>query len=714
MGEAPAPRVSSPSSSSSRSQQVWTPSKHSPSGLFTLACLARLCGPRPGLVSSLLRRNLGVTEALWLLRGGVRIGVLVPRGLLWIPALQCPPPAPFPPPQGPGNGSWGAVAPGSPPHSPFTIRPMAPLSRKGEQEATGSSGGEGGRPCGCREPGTRGQPASQPATMASPQLLGALLHLLLLLLLLLLPASGEKPTEGPRNVCLGLLGADQYDPFFLSDTAKCFQRCRRRQSESCNVEKLERYWLNYEKHLVENLKGEVDLGFVKAVVQNLSADSAEDLHFSLKPSKVPRRMAQGKDKPSNGVRLPKSLFRSLPGNRSMIRLAVMVLDIGPGTVFKGPQLSLEDGSHVLNNRLVGLSVSQTAVTGLAEPLEITFSHPRQPPNLTLTCVFWDVTKGEWASRGCFTERRTEGTVCLCDHLTFFALLLRPILDRATAQVLTRISQVGCSVSMVFLAFTIVMYAVLRFSRQRFKSEDAPKIHVALSGSLFLLNLAFLVNVGSGSEGSSAACWARGAIFHYFLLAAFTWMGLEAFHLYLLAIRVFNTYFGHYFLKLSLVGWGLPTLMVIGAGSANSYGLYTVRDQDNRTSLELCWFRGETALHVTVHGYFLVTFLLGAVVLALVAWKIFTLSSSTAGKQQGQSWKGVLTVAGLSSLVGMTWGLAIFTPLGLSTIYIFAIFNSLQGVFIFFWFAVLYLPGQSATTSSSGTARLDQAPTSSPE
>lgn len=95
----------------------------------------------------------------------------------------------------------------------------------------------------------------------------------------------------------------------------------------------------------------------------------------------------------------------------------------------------------------------------------------------------------------------------------------------------------------------------RFYRQRFKSEDAPKVHVALSISLFLLNLAFFINVGHGREPSDATCWARGAIFHYFLLCTFTWMGLEAFHLYLLVIKVFNTYFGHYFLKLSLVGWG---------------------------------------------------------------------------------------------------------------------------------------------------------------
>lgn len=66
------------------------------------------------------------------------------------------------------------------------------------------------------------------------------------------------------------------------------------------------------------------------------------------------------------------------------------------------------------------------------------------------------------------------------------------------------------------------------------------------------------------------------------------------------------------------------------------------------------------------------------VLALVAWKIFTLPSVTAGKGQGPTWKSILTVLGLSSLVGMTWGLAVLTPLGLSTVYIFTLLNSLQG------------------------------------
>ncbi|XP_008833151.1 adhesion G protein-coupled receptor G3 [Nannospalax galili] len=532
-------------------------------------------------------------------------------------------------------------------------------------------------------------------------------------LLLLLLVSGKRPTEKPRNVCL-LTESYEYDHFHLDDISTCFAKCREPR-DNCNVGNVQRYWLNFEFYLVDNSLETVDMPLVKALVQNISTNISEDLLFSLAPSQVPRQVMMFEDKSSDRVRLPKSLFGALPGSESVVRLAITVLDIGAGNIFKGPQLYQDDDSTVLNNRMVGLRAGRMNVTGLSEPVEITFFHQHQPPNMFLTCVFWDVAKGRWASQGCSTkEIGGLETVCLCDHLTFFALLLRPILDRATAQALIYISQAGCGVSMIFLAFTMVLYVALRFSLQRFKSEDVPKIHMALSSSLFLLNLTFLINVGSGSQGSLASCWARAAVFHYFLLCVFTWMGLEAFHLYLLAIRVFNTYFGHYFLKLSLLGWGLPALMVVGAGSSNSYGVYTIRDQENRTSLELCWFQKEPALYATVHGYFLITFLFGTVTLALVAWKIFTMPSVTAGKEQGQTWKAVLTVLGLSSLVGMTWGLAVLTPLGLSTIYIFAFFNSLQGVFIFCWFTILYFPSQSLKASSSGTAHLNQAPSTSHE
>ncbi|XP_061243315.1 adhesion G protein-coupled receptor G3 isoform X2 [Bos javanicus] len=547
--------------------------------------------------------------------------------------------------------------------------------------------------------------------MVAPRALG--------ILLLLHLASGEEDStpkyEEPRNVCQGFTNMNSYEDFDLNRTAGCFSKCTRSQEKLCHLGNLQRYWLNFETYLVErNQTDTLNTSFLTAFVKSINTNVSEDLYFSLTPSQIPKQVTKDEHQHPDRVRLPKSLFGSLKSGGPMVRLGIIVLDIGPGNVFKGSLLSREDGSRVLNNRIVGLTLGHINVTELAEPLEITFSHQYQPPNMNLSCEFWDATKGDWSSKGCSTEVGVRRTVCRCDHLTFFALLLRPILDEATVRALIHISQAGCGTSMIFLAFTIVLYVVLRFSRQRFKSEDAPKIHVALSISLFLLNLAFFLNVGQRLKGSNAACWARGAVFHYFLLCAFTWMGLEAFHLYLLVIKVFNTYFSHYFLKLSLMGWVLPALIVIGTGIANSYGPYCIRDEKNVITLELCWFREKTALYVTVYGYCLIIFLFSAVILSLVSWKIFTLSSATAGKEKGQHWKGVLTLLGLSCLVGLPWGLALLTSLGQFTAYVFALFTSLQGVFIFCWFIVLYCPSQSTVTSSSGTARVDHAQTVSHE
>lgn len=547
--------------------------------------------------------------------------------------------------------------------------------------------------------------------MVAPRALGVLL------LLHLAPGEGDSTPkyEEPRNVCQGFPNTNSYEDFDLNRTAGCFSKCTRSQEKLCHLENLQRYWLNFETYLVErNQMDTLNTSFLTAFVKSINTNVSEDLYFSLTPSQIPKQVTKDEHQHPDRVRLPKSLFGPLKSDGPMVRLGIIVLDIGPGNVFKGSLLSREDGSRVLNNRMVGLTLGHINVTELAEPLEITFSHQYQPPNMNLSCEFWDSTKGDWSSKGCSTEVGVRRTICRCDHLTFFALLLRPILDETTVRALIHISQAGCGTSMIFLAFTIVLYVVLRFSWQRFKSEDAPKIHVALSVSLFLLNLAFFLNVGQRLKGSNTACGARGAVFHYFLLCAFTWMGLEAFHLYLLVIKVFNTYFSHYFLKLSLVGWVLPALIVIGTGFANSYGPYSIRDEKNVITLELCWFREKTALYVTVYGYCLIIFLFSAVILSLVSWKIFTLSSATAGKEKGQHWKGVLTLLGLSCLVGLPWGLALLTSLGQFTAYVFALFTSLQGVFIFCWFIVLYCPSQSTVTSSSGTARVDHAQTVSHE
>lgn len=101
---------------------------------------------------------------------------------------------------------------------------------------------------------------------------------------------------------------------------------------------------------------------------------------------------------------------------------------------------------------------------------------------------------------------------------------------------------GCHISFPFY-----------FSKLR---RDYPsKILINLCAALLMLNLIFLVNSWLTSFNNHGLCITVAVFLHYFLLTAFTWMGLESVHMYLALIRVFNTYIPHYILKFCIAGWG---------------------------------------------------------------------------------------------------------------------------------------------------------------
>ena len=76
--------------------------------------------------------------------------------------------------------------------------------------------------------------------------------------------------------------------------------------------------------------------------------------------------------------------------------------------------------------------------------------------------------GQWSDRGCYRNESLSNssvTVCECNHLTHFALLLSAAPPNFTASVvlsLETISKVGVSISVVAMALAITTFVVLKY------------------------------------------------------------------------------------------------------------------------------------------------------------------------------------------------------------------------------------------------------------
>ncbi|XP_008294812.1 G-protein coupled receptor 64 [Stegastes partitus] len=394
--------------------------------------------------------------------------------------------------------------------------------------------------------------------------------------------------------------------------------------------------------------------------------------------------------PQGSIRLPPSLTQNLTSEEQQLISRVQFNFYQRSTVFQDQSL----GDRRLNSGILGASVANLTITGLQENVTIRLRNTEPiPANFVATCVFWDFTfnnnSGGWNSDGCFVQNSTDNeTVCGCNHLTSFAILLdlsrQPLTSRVQATILTFITYIGCGVSAIFLSVTLLTY--LAFGKLR---KDIPsKILIQLCLALLLLNLVFLVDAWLALYPDSVGlCISTAWFLHYFLLVAFTWMGLEAVHMYLALVKVFNSYISRYMLKFSLVGWGVPMIVVIIviAIDKDNYGLVSYGRFTDGTTDEFCWLKNDIAFYVAVVAYFCVIFLFNFVMFIVVLVQLCRIKRQNPHNVQHRTTlQDVRSMAGITILLGLTWGFAFFAwgPVNLAFMYLFAIFNSLQGFFIF--------------------------------
>ncbi|XP_036201564.1 adhesion G-protein coupled receptor G1 isoform X1 [Myotis myotis] len=442
---------------------------------------------------------------------------------------------------------------------------------------------------------------------------------------------------------------------------------------------------------------------VNATVWKLQPTAGlRDLHLHSRQEEGPGEILE------YSVLLPRALFQT-KGRRGEAAQRLLLVDFSSQALFQD-----KNSSQVLGEKVLGIVVPNTKVANLSEPVVLTFQHQPQPKNVTLQCVFWVegsalTGPGSWSSAGCKTISREMQTSCRCDHLTYFAVLMVASVevDAVHKHYLTLLSYVGCVISALACVFTIAAYL---FSRR--KSRDYTiKVHMNLLLAVFLLDVSFLLSEPVALTGSEAGCRASAIFLHFSLLACLSWMGLEGYNLYRLVVEVFGTYVPGYLLKLSIVGWGFPAFLVtlVALVDINNYGSIILSVQRTPESViypSMCWIRDSLVSHITNLGLFSLVFLFNAAMLATMVVQMLRLHPHT------QKWPHVLTLLGLSLVLGLPWALVFFSfasgTFQLVVLYFFSIMTSFQGFLIFLWYWSMRLQAQggpSPLKSSSDSTRL---------
>ncbi|XP_026042722.1 adhesion G-protein coupled receptor G1-like [Astatotilapia calliptera] len=322
-----------------------------------------------------------------------------------------------------------------------------------------------------------------------------------------------------------------------------------------------------------------------------------------------------------------------------------------------------------------------------------------------SCQFFNFSTNNFSTDGCRT-RWTDGqsnVTCSCDHFTYFGVLMTSPsvhVSKKEIEILAYISVIGCSVSL----FTLIITVLLFITNRTLRKDVSMNIHINLVIALILLNLHFLPSQAVAAHPSTWLCFYMALALHYSLLATFTWMALEGFHLYLLLVKIFNISVSRYILKLSAVGWGVPAVIVsvVVITDRGFYG-HVPLDRSNYDDMKICYISNETVKAVTTTGLFTMVFLFNMIMFMVTVKRVLNVGYNKELRHKNAK-QAIFPLLGVCALLGITWGLVFFSFSSLTNIslYLFCLLNSLQGFFIFLWFvcSLRRLKKSAEATSSS--------------
>ncbi|CAH1249412.1 ADGRL3 [Branchiostoma lanceolatum] len=394
------------------------------------------------------------------------------------------------------------------------------------------------------------------------------------------------------------------------------------------------------------------------------------------------------------ITLPTNLSRMLQiNNTADVRVSYIL--------YNDSSLFIDPSQGPVGSRVIGSNIAGVPVNDLTKPVVIKIKplEDFSPEEVeAVRCVFWDFEaeagKGAWSSEGCEYKGEENGLyTCEVYHLTNFAAFFDLHgsgfgVHETPLQVITI---VGCAVSIVGLVLTLLSFIITRKYNRRVTGVHARiQKMVLINLCVTLLAILIIFLAGINQTGSPIGCTVVTALLHYFLLAALIWMAMEAINIYLAAVMVFEQYVTRNFIpKAAALAYGFPFLaMILTVGPSS---LYEYRNSN------YCWL----AQMPLIYAFLLpagVVLLFNLVLFCIILYNLAKRERKqiklTGSKKDESDPKWIVRqlrrAFSLLVLFGLTWmfGFFVINDTRIVFAYLFCIFNTLQGLFIFIFHCVL--------------------------
>ncbi|XP_037815959.1 uncharacterized protein LOC119606500 [Lucilia sericata] len=320
------------------------------------------------------------------------------------------------------------------------------------------------------------------------------------------------------------------------------------------------------------------------------------------------------------------------------------------------------------------------------------------------CSYWNYQT--WASDGVMVLSRSElnnnTVLCGCTHLTPFAYLIggsynlsvdseiEVIVKKIHKQALDIITLLGCSLSLFGIAGIFVTACTFRSWRKKANS----KVLLQLSAAIALQMILFcFVNTEENSQHLISnkiftSCITIGACLHYSVLVQFCWMVIIAYLQFKRYVQVFgNTRPKRFFIKSTILGWGLPLIPVacVLVFDSDSY-----IPHQNESTNPLCYPSG-ISFYVGIVLPITLIIIANLVIFFVVIYNILKHpAGSIRHTEKSLAISQIRLLVLLFFLLGFTWifGLLNAMKAGLVFSYLFCLTATLQGFILFLYFVIM--------------------------